>query len=699
MEIEAKFRVPDEEVLRSLRGATHLAGFPLGPALTEEFADTYLDTEHWQILAGGYFCRRRLSEGHVLITLKRVETARDAVHRREELEVELGGYAPPAEWPDGPARQKVLDLSQGAPLVAMLELRQDRTIRLVGDEEHPVAELSLDVVRLATRDAAAPGGDKVYFEVEAELAEAGSEADLAAIVAELQTTWGLEPEPLSKFQRALEATRMEVAQEGPQASEAVTEEKAAKAAAAARKTAVADAAAGKVAGAGSGKSRSSKAAATAAAGAAVAAADEGQAPAQVAIATQAPEAPADETPAPEAGAAEAPAPEAAVAETQADESPAHETQADETQEAEAPPEAPLEDEPAERIDKGAGKKGKRRRKEVFLGDGLEVLEKPGLTADDTMADAARKTMLYHLQKMMLHEPGTREGDDPEELHDMRVATRRMRAAVRVFEDYLDMAQYKPFLRAMRETGRELGAVRDLDVFMIKTQCYIDSLESEDQSGLDPLVDAWKTERERSRAELLCYLDCGRYERFKEKFEAFLRTPGAGAARATGPDGEPMPARVGDVLPGVVFDRLALVKAYDGPISRPDAPLSTFHQLRITSKGLRYTLEFFQEVLGSGSKPLIDRTKQVQDHLGDLQDAVVTCDVLLGFLGSGTWGPPRASDKKGARTLFPVNAPGVATYLAVKQSEIDRLMHTFGPLWDQIRGSEFSRPLAGLVASL
>ena len=66
--------------------------------------------------------------------------------------------------------------------------------------------------------------------------------------------------------------------------------------------------------------------------------------------------------------------------------------------------------------------------------------------------------------------------------------------------------------------------------------------------------------------------------------------------------------------------------------------------------------------------------------------------LLGFLGSGTWGPPRA-DKKGARVLFPVNAPGVASYLAVKQSEIERLMHTFGPLWEQVRGSEFSRPLA------
>jgi CHAD domain-containing protein len=484
----------------------------------------------------------------------------------------------------------------------MLALCQTRITRLAGEPEHPVAELSLDVVRVGSAGPETADGVAVYYEVEVELKDGGTEDDLAALAAALRDGWPLEPETRSKFQRALES-------------------------------------AGR--------------------GAAVPAEAAGSAPAAAEPA---------ETPTVEEGAPS----ECAAVPLEGDE-------------------APAEERPAKR-------KAKRSRKDSFLGDGLEVLEKPGLTAADTMPEAARKTLLYHLQKMMLHEPGTRDGEDPEELHDMRVATRRMRAALRVFEDHLDMTAYKPFLKVMRETGRELGAVRDLDVFMIKTQAYIDSLPPEDQSGLDPLVAAWRAERERTRTELLAYLDNDRYQRFKEKFETFLRTPGVGAGRTAGPDGGPAPTRVGDVLPGVLFDRLALVKAYDGPISEPDAPLAVFHQLRITSKGLRYTLEFFAEVLGSGSKPLIDRTKQVQDHLGDLQDAVVTCDVLLGFLGSGTWGIQR-SDKRAPRTPFPVNAPGIATYLAVKQAEIERLMHTFGPLWDRIHGSEFSRPLAELIATL
>ncbi len=315
-----------------------------------------------------------------------------------------------------------------------------------------------------------------------------------------------------------------------------------------------------------------------------------------------------------------------------------------------------------------------------------------------MGEAANKLLLFHLQRMMQHEPGTREGEDADELHDMRVATRRMRAALRVFADYLDSAEYKPFLKQVRATGRELGAVRDLDVFRIKTQNYIDSLPPEEQSGLDPLMEAWAEERERAREELIAYLDSGRYQRFKEKFEHFLRTPGAGAGRNFGAAGEPLPTLVGDVLPGILFERLASVRAFDQAITQPDAPLTRFHELRIASKGLRYTLEFFQEALGPEVKPLIETTKVVQDHLGDLQDAVVTCDVLLGFLGSGTWGPPRPTRKEG-RSPFPVNAPGVAVFLAVKQTEIETLMRTFGPVWDEIRSSKFSQPLAALVGAL
>jgi CHAD domain-containing protein len=324
-----------------------------------------------------------------------------------------------------------------------------------------------------------------------------------------------------------------------------------------------------------------------------------------------------------------------------------------------------------------------------------VLKKPGISPDDTMAEAASKTLLYHLQRMMRHESGTREGKDPEELHDMRVAVRRMRAAVRVFADYLDRGALKPYMKTMRQTGRQLGTVRDLDVFRMKAQKYVDSVPPGQEAALDPLLGAWEEEREKQRADLVSFLDDDRYESFKKEFESFLRGADLGVTRRVSDDGEPLPTKIRDVLPHVLLERLAAVRAYDESITSGAAPVLRFHQLRITTKSLRYNLEFFQEVLGPKSKSLIDITKLVQDHLGDLQDASVTCEVLLGFLASGTWGRARG---KAARSL-PVNAPGVATYLAVKQEEIERLMQTFEPVWRRIRGPQFSRRLATLVGAL
>jgi CHAD domain-containing protein len=273
----------------------------------------------------------------------------------------------------------------------------------------------------------------------------------------------------------------------------------------------------------------------------------------------------------------------------------------------------------------------------------------------------------------------------------------MRAALRVFEDYLDPKAFQPYLKVLRETGRTLGLVRDLDVFLIKTQSYIDSLPEETKGSLVSLLDAWGREREKDRARMLDFLDSGRYLRFRDGFEEFLRTPGAGEVPRVSAEGEPLPSRVKDVLPAVVYGRLAHVRAFDEWIHVDDVPLIRFHQLRIASKGLRYTLEFFQEVLGSDSKVVIDKTKLLQDHLGDMQDAIVTCDWLLGFLTTGSWGPPRAG------RLIPrgmaAGSPGVAVYLAAKETEIQMLRATFPPVWEKIRGREFSAPLAGLVAVL
>ncbi len=212
MEIEAKWRVGDADTLQRLRSLERLACFDVGLCRAHEVHDTYLDSPDRRMLAAGFACRRRQQGDALCITLKGLGGSDGAVHRRAELEMPLLPGTPDetaqcasrhlcgeaALWPAGPVREQVLECVADAPLVPLLKLDQTRTERAVTRNGLPVAVLSLDHVR-----AAAGERQQEYWELEIELLPAGSEDDLAAMVAALRQDGGLTPEPRSKFERGL----------------------------------------------------------------------------------------------------------------------------------------------------------------------------------------------------------------------------------------------------------------------------------------------------------------------------------------------------------------------------------------------------------------------------------------------------------------------------------------------------------------
>ncbi len=242
----------------------------------------------------------------------------------------------------------------------------------------------------------------------------------------------------------------------------------------------------------------------------------------------------------------------------------------------------------------------------------------------------------------------------------------------------------------------LGAVRDLDVFAEKTQRYLDSLPEERSGELEPLLAAWRLEREQARANMLEYLDGERYRRFVTRFAAFLERPSAGELPLLSAQGEAIAHRVADVLPAVTYERMAAVWAYADALAEPGAPLVRYHRLRISGKFLRYTLEFFEEVLDADAKPLIKAVKELQDHLGDLQDAVVSCGVLRTFLTWGTWEQPARAGQLAPPGIV---APGAAIYLAYRQQELARLLESFPDTWEKVNGPGFGHRLATVLAAV
>jgi len=710
MEIEAKFSIPDADTFQRLEAVGQLAGFALSAGQTDQVRDTYLDTQERLILAAGYACRRRAQAEGLLITLKGLGGAKGPIHRREELETQMPTYRPPAEWPASPARDRVLELIGEAPLVSLFDLQQVRSERLVSRDQRPVAQLSLDDVHLA-----ADGRELSFFELEVELVPQGNEEDLAAIANCLQDKWSLEPEALSKFERALAFL-----EETPPAEKLLSPQERVicgllveqgdsygrrAAALLALDEGVTQAVAGQRAGMSARQVRRWLAE--------FRKRGLGIFPKRVLDQDRA----TPEEPVPEPEKYPRPTP----LDVQFKAAPTGEveviTHHPEAQPFEIPRKPP---------------------------------KTPGLEPDDSMSEAARKTFWLHFRRMLYHEPGTRLGEDIEELHDMRVATRRMRAAFQVFGDYLDMEQMAPFFKGLRRTGRALGAVRDLDVFWEKTQHYLDTLPPDRAGDLDPLRRVWEAEREAARERMLVYLDSKRYAQFKEEFGEFLRSTRSNervrstrsnervrsarsnervrstrsnervrSARSNervrstrsfervqspgvlSQDGAPVPHRLRHVVPATVYQRLAAVWAYDEWVTRPGVPQATerLHQLRIAAKGLRYTLEFFQEVLGPEAETLIDQIKALQDHLGHLQDAVVASNLLRDFLTWGTWGHKPTQDRKDSLPTEPVIAPGVAVYLAARQTELLQLLHTFPQVWDGFQNHEFSQLVTSALSPL
>lgn len=329
-------------------------------------------------------------------------------------------------------------------------------------------------------------------------------------------------------------------------------------------------------------------------------------------------------------------------------------------------------------------------------DGLDTFaaqisqqKNPGVRADDTMSEAGRKVFGFHFGQMLLHEDGTRLGADIEELHDMRVATRRMRAAFEVFENAFKPKVVRSLLRGLRASGRALGHVRDLDVFLEKAEHYLESLPEEKRAGLAPLLEHWQADRQSARQELVAYLDSDAYQEFKERFLKFVATPGAGARRLE--NDPPEPRLVCEVAPVLIYQRLAEARAFNAILHT--ASVEQFHLLRIEFKKLRYTLEYFREVLGPECRDVIQEIKALQDHLGDLNDAQVATQILRDFLAG--W--------DNLQEELPVNQraqpDAVMDYLSFRYAERQELMQSFQAAWERFTRPELRQLLAQAVSVL
>ena len=266
---------------------------------------------------------------------------------------------------------------------------------------------------------------------------------------------------------------------------------------------------------------------------------------------------------------------------------------------------------------------------LLYGTGIIGSADQRVLAYDTVRDGVRHIVARHLYRLRVHDPGTRTGEDPEALHDMRVATRRLRAAVRAFAGGIPARLQSGMSQELQWLGRLLGTVRDLDVQLAKLDSFTAAAPAGFRPALGRLRDHMDGERVRRRAHMLAGLDTARYFRLLLRLERFADA----RARGRSPDGMAQE-------PIVVAGQRAIKRAFRRLIKRGDEIQATphpedLHALRIRAKRLRYLLEFLQELTGKPGRRLVKRLTELQDLLGSYNDAVVMADLVRVYVeGAG-----------------------------------------------------------------
>ena len=245
-----------------------------------------------------------------------------------------------------------------------------------------------------------------------------------------------------------------------------------------------------------------------------------------------------------------------------------------------------------------------------------ILPTPLVVAlSDPPEEHVRAALDLRLRSLTEHEPGTRSGADIEDLHQMRVAVRRMRAALKAAGPVLD-TEWADGLRAeLGWLGGALGPVRDLDVMLERLRAEIAELPRLERTAGKKLIASLNREREQARAVLLAALDDPRYAALLERLtEAVTHPLPLGPAQAR-------PSLVALVQTQARALRKAVVRAGAEPADE------VLHDLRIRGKRLRYTGELVSPGLrgtraGEVVRRLLGATARLQEVLGDHQDACV-----------------------------------------------------------------------------
>lgn len=316
-------------------------------------------------------------------------------------------------------------------------------------------------------------------------------------------------------------------------------------------------------------------------------------------------------------------------------------------------------------------------------------------ADDDSLFIAR-ALLGQLQALTTEIAGVRAAKDPECLHRMRVASRRLRTMLDLFDAWLPPKALAGWTKGVRRITRALGAARDLDVQMQLVRDFTAAqTDPRLRTGLLRLLLRLQQARQRRQQRVCRILDELEGGRLVGALEDALRQlPRRGGARAAADDGSGLPARANAVIAARLDDLLDYEIFLDAP---PDAAnqYASLHAMRIAAKHLRYTLNIFAPLFHGALDEPIKAARTIQDQLGNLHD----CDVWMAFLPAFLAGERRRMlDYAGSLRGFSRLAAGVEALLEDRTRARECIHGEFQAFWRRLQERQSWPRLRALLES-
>ena len=286
------------------------------------------------------------------------------------------------------------------------------------------------------------------------------------------------------------------------------------------------------------------------------------------------------------------------------------------------------------------------------------------------AEAIRK----NLKALAAQIPGVRARRGSEPVHDLRVASRRVRTALRLLDDAEPSKRYRRWDRELKRLASALSRARDTDVQADFLRGFLKAhRDARLRPGIQRLLLRLRERREKQQVKVLKELDRfvarGTLREIRREFQRLKKDRRRADASPSRPAVREKPAPAAPPI----LKRLDRMLAYEPFIARPERR-KELHRMRVAAKHFRYTMEAFAPRCGGRLDPWINVARRLQTELGDIHDCDVWVHEAL----------PKFLAGERARNALAEIKPGIAALLRDRCRRRSTIYRAFLRHWKELR---------------